>query len=374
MRRQTLHSATLALALLVACASSDANNGAVDASMGGGPSDAAVADAAQPDAAGPADAGPDARAGECIGKSDGTPCGDQTDRDCDHPDTCLNEACQPHVDPLNTPCGDLSATQCTQPDSCDGLGACLPNDTPLDTPCGDPTATTCNGRDVCDGAGACSAQLASLGTPCGNSTNSQCDGADSCDGAGTCVSNLAIDGTSCTDCPGPPCNTCEAGTCTCRATSLTTTTAAGNGFDGNMFDVTALNTISVRKVSVLLAAGSYTIEIYFRAGTYVGHESSATGWTLVGSAAVTSTGVTKLTPVPIALALQLVGGQTYGFYITTTGGVGSMKYTNGTAVGNVYASDANLQIKEGWGGKYPFSTANTPRVWNGKLVYDLCPP
>ncbi len=354
MRPPPLHSAAIALALLAACASSDANNGAVDASTSGPPADAATADA-RPDAA-PADAaGPDARTGECVGKSDGTPCGDQTDRDCDHPDTCLNEACQPNVDPLNTPCGDQSTTECTQPDSCDGLGGCQPNDVALDTPCGDPTSTTCNGRDVCDGSGACSPQLATIGTPCGNSSNSQCDGADGCDGAGTCVSNLAVNGTSCTDCLGPPCDTCEAGTCTCRSASVTTTTAAGNGFDGNMFDVTALNTISVRKVSVLLAAGSYTVEIYFRAGTYVGHETSATGWSLVGSAAVTSTGVTSLTPVPIALDLQLVGGQTYGFYITTTGGR-EMKYTDGTAVGNVYASDANVQIKEGWGGAYAFGT------------------
>lgn len=370
MRIHPLNSAAIALALLAACASSDASKG-VDASTGNPPADAAVADA-RPDAAPPDAAGPDARTGECVGMSDGTPCGDQTDSDCDHPDTCVNQVCQPNVDPLNAPCGDSSATECTQPDTCDGLGACLPNDVAIDTPCGDPTSTTCNGRDVCDGAGACSPQLAMIGTPCGDTSNSQCNGADSCDGAGTCVSNLAVDGTSCSDCPGPPCNTCQAGTCTCQLSSVTTTTAAGNGFDGNMFDVTALNTLSVRSVKVLLATGTYTVEIYFRAGTYVGHEGSATGWTLVGSSSVTSTGTTSLTSVPIAIDLQLVGGQTYGFYITTTGG--GMKYTDGTAVGNVYASDANVQIKEGWGGGYAFGTGFTPRVWNGRLTYDLCPP
>jgi trimeric autotransporter adhesin len=43
-------------------------------------------------------------------------------------------------------------------------------------------------------------------------------------------------------------------------------------------------------------------------------------------------------------------------------------YTDGTAVGNVYAQDANIQYKEGYGGAY-FNLVNSPRIFNGRIMY-----
>ena len=57
--------------------------------------------------------------------------------------------------------------------------------------------------------------------------------------------------------------------------------------------------------------GTATIEIYYRPGTYVGHENSATGWTLAASVPnVVSNGANVPTPVPTALSINIPQGHT----------------------------------------------------------------
>ncbi|HRD37491.1 MAG TPA: T9SS type A sorting domain-containing protein, partial [Bacteroidia bacterium] len=82
---------------------------------------------------------------------------------------------------------------------------------------------------------------------------------------------------------------------------------------------------------------------------------------------VTSAGPGMLTNIPGSFTVNVPAGQTYAFYVTTNGGPG-VSYTNGTAVGNVYASNADLQFKEGNGGGY-FAVTFTPRVFNGVIRY-----
>ena len=51
-----------------------------------------------------------------------------------------------------------------------------------------------------------------------------------------------------------------------------------------MFDITALNTVTIDSFAANFNTGSGTAEIWYRAGTYVGFTTSNAGWTLAGSA------------------------------------------------------------------------------------------
>ncbi len=149
------------------------------------------------------------------------------------------------------------------------------------------------------------------------------------------------------------------------ANSLTTTFAGGNGFDGNMFDIVALNQVTIMSFAGNFNAGTGIAEVWYRPGSYAGFTNSNAGWTQAGSASVTSTGNGSGTAIPITVGVTIPAGSTYAFYVHFSGGVA---YTNGTAVGNVYASDANIQFKEGHGGGY-FALGNSPRVFNGVINY-----
>ncbi len=151
--------------------------------------------------------------------------------------------------------------------------------------------------------------------------------------------------------------------------SLTTTFAGGNGQNGVMFDIVALSTVLITSFDCSIAAGTtQTIEIWTHSGTWVGTENSSVGWTQLGVVpGVVSAGTNLPTPIPLPLSQLISGGQTQAFYITNTSG--TMAYTNGTAVGAVYAQDTFIQFLQGCGKVYPFGGTFTPRVFNGVIHY-----
>jgi trimeric autotransporter adhesin len=148
--------------------------------------------------------------------------------------------------------------------------------------------------------------------------------------------------------------------------SLTTTFIGGNGSSGNMFDITAVNTVTITGLAGALNTGTGTVEIWYRVGTHVGFTTSNAGWTQIGTASVTSTGATVATYVPIPMSITIPAGQTYAFYFTSTAGVA---YTNGTAIGNTLAQNSEMVVKEGHGGSY-FAVTIATRNWNGRIFYE----
>ncbi|PBQ30834.1 hypothetical protein CNR22_03275 [Sphingobacteriaceae bacterium] len=153
-------------------------------------------------------------------------------------------------------------------------------------------------------------------------------------------------------------------------TRLNTTLAGGNNHRGNMFNLVAINTLTITSFDAH-PQGNTTIEIYYKAGTYSGFENASTSWTLVGSAAVTAQPFGNLTPVPVAINVVIPAGQTYAFYVTSNNTAVALNYSNGTTAGSVYSSDANLQFIEGIGLEYPFTGSPfSPRVWNGRINYN----
>lgn len=122
--------------------------------------------------------------------------------------------------------------------------------------------------------------------------------------------------------------------------------------------------------------GTYDMEIYSKAGTHIGFEDTPGAWTLVGTAnnvVGQPTGSPTLIPANISVVIQ--PGQSAAFYITSTGNP-SISYTNGSSPTGgppntpiLYQSDANIEIWEGTGQAYPFSTNFFPRQPNIVVHY-----
>ncbi|WP_430403749.1 T9SS type A sorting domain-containing protein [Fluviicola sp.] len=153
---------------------------------------------------------------------------------------------------------------------------------------------------------------------------------------------------------------------------LMASNTAGNNHRGNMFDIVATNAVTILSFDAS-PMGNTTIEIYYKVGTWNGFANTPSAWTFIGSAPVTYTG--GFVAVPVDVNITIPAGQTYSFYVTSNNSVVSLNYSNGTNVGNVYSSDANITFLEGGGMEYPF-TQNTgavyqPRVWNGNIHYTL---
>ncbi len=162
---------------------------------------------------------------------------------------------------------------------------------------------------------------------------------------------------------------------------LLTTNEPNNQQNGVMFDIRAKSTVTIHGFSSYVENLAGTsgwvdgMEVYYRPGTHVGFENSATGWTQLGpvhnvvSSNVFGSPVAVQNRVPIQASVTIPAGQTYAFYVTTDTS-GWLGYRNGTGIGNVYASDPNIEVLEGTGKAYPFGGSFTPRVFAGTIHYE----
>jgi len=160
---------------------------------------------------------------------------------------------------------------------------------------------------------------------------------------------------------------------TSLAQTVSTPTPSNNGAGGIMFDVTATNAVTVTGLASQFSVGTRTVNIYTRPGTHVGFSNASAGWSLVGTTSLTGTGAVQ--SIPVVLSEPIAAGQTKGFYIAQASSSG-IKYRDGTAVGAVAASDANIQILEGTGKpmlEFDPSSNFTPRVLVGSVTYSAAP-
>ena len=170
---------------------------------------------------------------------------------------------------------------------------------------------------------------------------------------------------------------------------FTTLWDGGNQFAGNMFDLTCLNPagISITGWDVNLdetdpdPAALANISVYWRVGTYVGHENSPDGWNELGTMAVDSMGENTPTHLPIG-GLDILAGETVGIYVFVTDYVTNppspnVPYMNYTNIGPALPTYANadLQLDGGVGKGSPPFTGSTfsNRMWNGNIYYDVIP-
>jgi gliding motility-associated-like protein len=153
---------------------------------------------------------------------------------------------------------------------------------------------------------------------------------------------------------------------------LSTPTVTNNGQSGIMFDVQAIgtNSINMTQLAADYDNGTYSISIYWKAGTHVGFTTNAAAWTLLGTAnGWVATGGVNVN-IPITFSRLLCPGQINAFYITVAANnPPNCNYSNGTAVGAVAVQNADLRINQGTGKAANFGANFTPRVPNVRISY-----
>lgn len=165
---------------------------------------------------------------------------------------------------------------------------------------------------------------------------------------------------------------------------LMTPFAENNSQDGIMFDIEAINDVTINFFSANLCdVGPYDMEIYYKVGTHFGFQGNAGAWTLVGSTTgLVTNGPDVPTLIPINVNIAIPAGQRYAFYVTESSNTGNnMCYTNGvsptpSAIGTnqPVLTDANIIVYEGTGKDYAFAADYYPRAPNFVTDYDCCPP
>ena len=147
---------------------------------------------------------------------------------------------------------------------------------------------------------------------------------------------------------------------------------ANNGQSVLMFDVQAVNALTVTGLSTsMFASGTTSFEVWGRSGSHVGYTNSTSGWTLLGTTASDSVTAGTVYSIPLALSVPLAAGDTYALMIRSMSI--DLAYANGsgTAGVTVVASDANLRVLEGTGADVSLTSNFTPRQLVGEVRYTL---
>lgn len=81
--------------------------------------------------------------------------------------------------------------------------------------------------------------------------------------------------------------------------SLFTTVNGGNSSQGNMFDITAANSMTVDGLDMHFNSNvTTTVEVWYRYGSFVGYELSNAGWTLALTTTLNPAGSGTLSTLP----------------------------------------------------------------------------
>jgi len=143
--------------------------------------------------------------------------------------------------------------------------------------------------------------------------------------------------------------------------------SGSNQQNGIMFDITAQNDCAIRDFAINNHTGNATIEVYTKIGSHVGHENTASSWTLVGTKTNLPSGTNM--GLDLNLNLPIINGQTRAFYITTNAALDYIVYGNGVSVGAVASQNLHFQLKTGVGKAYPFGSTFSSRDFVGFVMY-----
>lgn len=145
--------------------------------------------------------------------------------------------------------------------------------------------------------------------------------------------------------------------------NLTTSFTGNYGQNGNMFDLVSNKPITIDSFYINASASS-VVKVYYKVGTYVGYETNAAAWTLLGSASVTATGMGGITKLFVG-GLKMTPNQTYGLYVVST--TGTIIYNPQTVVQNF--TDGTLTFTGGVAVISLFGTLINLRLWNGTIFW-----
>jgi subtilisin-like proprotein convertase family protein len=155
---------------------------------------------------------------------------------------------------------------------------------------------------------------------------------------------------------------------------LTTTFAGGNG--GSLggavyFDVNVLEDITLTGLYLHTGeGGAFTADVYtIVGGTYVGNQTNAGAWSLLGTVSGTSQGAGTPSVGTFGTSIALSAGTNYAMAVVMDASHGH-DYTNGNG-SNEFFSNADVEISLGSATNVPFTgSVFNPRIFNGGVIYE----
>lgn len=97
--------------------------------------------------------------------------------------------------------------------------------------------------------------------------------------------------------------------------------AAGTGV---FFDLTASTNVLLTGLGVFsneaTAPDDFQIDVYYRTGSYLGHQSAQADWALLQSFTQSPNGPDTIDPLVFSIPLELMSGGTFGFYVAAISG------------------------------------------------------
>lgn len=176
--------------------------------------------------------------------------------------------------------------------------------------------------------------------------------------------------------------TALAGAASGQCTSLLTNPAGSVSFSqsGIMFDVVNVSAEPIHVTGLdqmMWLAGTTTMHVHTKVGTWNGSQLNPAAWTLVGTnPAWVHPGLGVFTPLAIPMDVVIPAGATQGFYVggSYTGQTDLLAFRPGNnQLGSTQASDGTIEIRTGTCVLYPFvQTLGTPTqgiLWRGTVHY-----
>lgn len=141
--------------------------------------------------------------------------------------------------------------------------------------------------------------------------------------------------------------------------------AAGGGIYFNVINLGPTDAEVLSWDLNLAPAGADLVQVYWRAGTFAGAETSIAGWAFVGSGLASDPANPIDTPKHLAVGGPVIPAfATIGIAMICT--TSAWRYTNAVLA----ASDGVLSLAGGTANNVAFSSpAFSPRAWNGTVYY-----
>ncbi|RYD82894.1 MAG: PKD domain-containing protein [Sphingobacteriales bacterium] len=137
---------------------------------------------------------------------------------------------------------------------------------------------------------------------------------------------------------------------------------------GHMFDIKAKSSFIIDSFDIHMNSSTLgtkdSVDVYYRAGTYVGHETKSSDWIYVGRGGVVDAGPLTGTRLKGFGSIPMDAGNTYGVYLNLVSGNRWLWYDLAKTYSN---ADMTLICGASFGGL--FSGATAGRNWDGEVYY-----
>lgn len=147
--------------------------------------------------------------------------------------------------------------------------------------------------------------------------------------------------------------------------------SCGSKADGNIFEVVSKGQqVSITSFDVNMDTGTDEISVFSRPGNLVAADDG--GWLLIKSFQVAGQGKGSVTTLPdFDFPVVIPAGMKQSFYIATNSTDIDFWYSSGTELGQVFASNDDLEVLEGYAIGNAWKGFAFPRQWNGVIHYSV---